>query len=272
MPPWTYPHVLWWVPAAVHPLEGKHAGLRPHQPPLNAFKVYTRWGGPGGHRQHLRPEIRAKEGRRGWGFHTHEKMRLQGVRSLFARGGYLPAVAPAQWRDKDEELYMPVEHAAYLAKPDIVWYSLQSKHKKVPLSQHRVALWRPAVEAPLELPKRRWGQRQNYVSDRTLPPDRSPRLHPDPSPGQRDAGQGRRGPDLPQLLSMEWPDGVDAWGGTRSAQCPALPWKLSSTGSRVEASRSSVVATRDSRPLSPEKCPTTGSARLHSNLLTTMKR
>ena len=33
---------------------------------------------------------------------------------------YLPAVAPAQWRDKDEELYMPVEHAAYLAKPDIV--------------------------------------------------------------------------------------------------------------------------------------------------------
>ena len=29
---------------------------------------------------------------------------------------YLPAVAPAQWRDKDEELYMPVEHAAYLAK------------------------------------------------------------------------------------------------------------------------------------------------------------
>ena len=31
---------------------------------------------------------------------------------------YLPAVAPAQWRDKDEELCMPMEHAAYLAKPD----------------------------------------------------------------------------------------------------------------------------------------------------------
>ena len=44
------------------------------------------------------------------------KMRLQGVHSLFAREEYLPAVAPAQWRDK--ELYMPVEHAAYLAKPD----------------------------------------------------------------------------------------------------------------------------------------------------------
>ena len=31
---------------------------------------------------------------------------------------YLPAVAPAQWRDKDEELHMPMEQAAYLAKPD----------------------------------------------------------------------------------------------------------------------------------------------------------
>ena len=53
---------------------------------------------------------------------------------------------------------------------------------------------------------------------------------------------------------------------------PAPPWKLSSTGSRVEASRSSAVPTRDSRPLSPEKCPTTGFARLHNNLPTTTKR
>ena len=36
--------------------------------------------------------------------------------------------------------------------------------------------------------------------------------------------------------------------GTRSTQCPAPTWKLSSTGSRVEASRSSAMATRDSRP------------------------
>ena len=64
-PPGTYPHVLWWVSAPVYPLEGKYVGLRPHQPPLNAFKVYTGWGGPGGHRQHLRPEIRTKEAWRG---------------------------------------------------------------------------------------------------------------------------------------------------------------------------------------------------------------
>ena len=44
-----------------------------------------------------------------------KKMRLH---SRFAREECLSAVAPAQWRDKDEELYMPVEHAAYLAKPD----------------------------------------------------------------------------------------------------------------------------------------------------------
>ena len=71
-------------------------------------------------------------------------MRLQGVHSLFAREEYLPAVAPAQWRDK--ELYMPVEHAAYLAKPDY-WVC---KHKKDlststaprhddPLSRHRLS-------------------------------------------------------------------------------------------------------------------------------------
>ena len=92
---------------------------------------------------------------------------------------HLPLVAPAQWRDKDEELYMPVEHAAYLAKPDYI------------------APRRPSVEVPFELPKRRRGERQNHASDRALPPEKFPCLHPDPSPGQRDAGPGRPGPDLP---------------------------------------------------------------------------
>ena len=66
---------------------------------------------------------------------------------------HLHAVAPARWRDKDEELYMPVEQAAYLAKP---YYKTSKKN----LSQHRAAPRRPAVEVPLELPKRRRGQRQ----------------------------------------------------------------------------------------------------------------
>ncbi|MEW8688745.1 MAG: hypothetical protein AB2556_23255, partial [Candidatus Thiodiazotropha sp.] len=30
---------------------------------------------------------------------------------------FLPPVAPAQWRDKGEKLYMPQEHAAYLSEP-----------------------------------------------------------------------------------------------------------------------------------------------------------
>ena len=29
-------------------------------------------------------------------------------------------IAPAQWRDKGEQLYMPMEHAAYLAKPEYI--------------------------------------------------------------------------------------------------------------------------------------------------------
>ena len=52
---------------------------------------------------------------------------------------YFPAVAPAQWRDKDEELYMPIEHAVYLAKPDY-------KAAKKDLSPN-TAPRRPAVEA-----------------------------------------------------------------------------------------------------------------------------
>ena len=32
----------------------------------------------------------------------------------------LSAVAPGQWRDKGEELYMPMDHAAFFAKPDYI--------------------------------------------------------------------------------------------------------------------------------------------------------
>ena len=93
-------------------------------------------------------------------------MQLQGVRSLFAREEYLLAVAPAQRPDKDEELYMPVEHAAYLSKPDDIVFKANTKG---PLSQHRAA-----VEAPLGLPKRRRGQRLNHARNRALPSEKSP--------------------------------------------------------------------------------------------------
>ena len=68
------------------------------------------------------------------------KMRL---RSLFATEEYLPAIAPAQWRDKDDELYMPVEHAAYLAKPDYIANTKKSlspapRHDDT-LSRHRLS-------------------------------------------------------------------------------------------------------------------------------------
>ena len=55
---------------------------------------------------------------------------------------------------------------------------------------------------------------------------------------------------------------------TRSAQCPAPLCKPSSTGSRDGESRVSAVAIRGSRPSSPEKCHTTGSA----GMLTITKR
>ena len=58
---------------------------------------------------------------------------------------YLPLVAPAQWRDKDEELYMPAEHAAYLAKPDYIANTKEDLSPSTaprhddPLSRHRLS-------------------------------------------------------------------------------------------------------------------------------------
>ena len=101
---------------------------------------------------------------------------------------YLPPVAPAQWQGRES-----LHAHGTCSLPRQAWLDL---FWKGPHSQHRAAPRWPAVEAPLDLPKRRRGLRQNHASDRALPCQKSPRLHPDPSPGQRDAGQGRSGPDL----------------------------------------------------------------------------
>ena len=73
-------------------------------------------------------------------------MRLQRVMCVPCLLGeeYLPAVAPAQWRDKDEEHYISVEHAAYLAKPEYkaaikdLSPSTAPRHDD-PLSRHRLS-------------------------------------------------------------------------------------------------------------------------------------
>ena len=98
---------------------------------------------------------------------------------------------------------MPMEHAAYLAKLDYIAStkkdlspSTAPRHDD-PLSRHRLSYLSGGGGGGGGL------QRQNHASDRALPPEQSPCLHPDPSPGQRDAGPGRPGPDLPQLLPLE---------------------------------------------------------------------
>ena len=59
------------------------------------------------------------------------------------REEYLPAVAPGQWRDKGEELNMPMEHATYIAKPNYIAHtyftpSTAPRHDD-PLSRHRLS-------------------------------------------------------------------------------------------------------------------------------------
>ena len=209
------------------------------------------------------------------GFIPMKKMRL---RFLFAPEEYLPAIAPAQWRDKDEKLYMPVEHAAYLAKPDYIANtkkdlspSTAPRHDD-PLSRHRLSYLSGGGGS---------GKTTRAIE---LLLQRNPLVF---TPTHRLAKEMRaRGVQAQTCHSFFRWSGQTEWMPDRMGQkfiprviiwdevctVPAPPWKLSSTGSRVEASRSSAVATRDSRPLSPEKCPTTGFARLHSNLPTTMKR
>ena len=57
---------------------------------------------------------------------------------------YLPPVAPDQWRDKGEQIFMPKEHAAYFARPDSLRSnrtlppSTAPRHDD-PLSRHRLS-------------------------------------------------------------------------------------------------------------------------------------
>ena len=111
--------------------------------------------------------------------------------------------SPVAWQGR-EPLHADGTHSL----PRQAW--LQS-NKKGPYSQRCAAPWRSPDPTSAELPKWWRGQWQNHASDQALPYQKPPRLHPDPSPGQRDAGQGRPGSDLSQLLPLERPNGLDAW-------------------------------------------------------------
>ena len=103
---------------------------------------------------------------------------------------------------------MSVEHADYLAKPDYIVCKANTKNVLSPstalrrddsLSRHRLSYLSGGGGSGKTTPEiELFRQRDPLV------------FTPDPSPGQGDAGQGRPGPDRPQLLLLEWPDGVDA--------------------------------------------------------------
>ena len=124
------------------------------------------------------------------------------------------------------------------------------------------------------------GQRQNHASDRALPYQKPPSSSPRPIAWPKKCGPGASRPRPITASSAgaakrtgrlkRWDRNLfPVWSSeTRSAQCPAPLCKPSSTGSRDGESRASAVAIRGSRPSSPEKCHTTGSA----GMLTIMKR
>ena len=86
---WSHPHLLRWLSTTVCPFEDLDAGLRPHQPPLYAFKVWTQRGRPSGSRFHLCKENSALQARGGQG--------LQASRGAPRRE--LPHLSHLPWQD-----------------------------------------------------------------------------------------------------------------------------------------------------------------------------
>ncbi|MEW8688325.1 MAG: hypothetical protein AB2556_21140, partial [Candidatus Thiodiazotropha sp.] len=107
-------------------------------------------------------------------------------------------IAPAQWRDKGEQLYMPLWHAVYLPDPEYV-----SQIKNVPDSTA------PGYDDSLtrhQLSYLNGGGGSGKTTRAIKLFCQKKTLHPNPSPSQRDAGQRGQGPNLPLVLPLEWPD------------------------------------------------------------------
>ena len=130
--------------------------------------------------------------------------------------------------------------------------SLTTSVLKGPHSQHRAATRRSPNPTSAELPKRRRGQRQNHASDRALPYQKPPRLHPD----HRLAKEMRvRGVQAQTYHSCFRWSGQTDWTPERMGQ-KFVP--------RVIIWDVQVICCGDQGqpPQSPEKCHTTGSASL----------
>ena len=147
---------------------------------------------------------------------------------------------------------MPIDHAAYLAKPDYV-----SSTKGLPLRSA------PRHDDPLSRHSLSYLNAGGGSSKTTRANELFARgillSLLQPTVWRKKCGLRASRPRLSQLLPLEWPDRVDARkdGVEVHFTCDHLGrglhsapphWKTSSTGSRVEASKSSAVATRGSRP------------------------
>ena len=208
---WSHPHLLRWLSTTVCPFEGLDAGLCPH---LNLLSMLSRFEPDEAVRVatdsiYVKKTALCKlEGVGAYKPHeVHPKGYCRICLTCHDKATPRPpqdGIAPAQWRDKGKSLFMPMEHAAYLAKPEYKATKKDLTPSTAPRHDN------PQIPTSAELPKQWRGQWQNHASDRALPYQKPPHLHPDPSSGQRDAGQGRPGPDLSQLLPLEQPNRLDA--------------------------------------------------------------
>ena len=265
MSSWSYPHILLRLPAPVHSPSGKRARLRPYQSHLDAFEIHTRRG------CQVAMDISMSRKRRSINSRESKRMWLPGsavAGSPFASPARSMCRAtpgrpwPVAWQRRADLL---AQGACGLSPRA----GIQTNKKRTSLSAPRRATtircrgigFHTSMAA---------GLRQDHASDRALAPEESPRLHSDPSPGERNADPGRPGPDYHSFVRWSGKrmdarkDGAGSFpgwsSGTRYTRYPVPRWRSSLTGWRVAASRSSAVVTTGSHRQSPEKCHTSGSA------------
>ena len=178
---------------------------------------------------------------------------------------FLPPVAPAQWRDKGESIFMPMEHAAYLAKPDCtatkkdLIASTAPRHGD-PLSRQRLSYLNGGggsgkTTRVIELFRTRnplvFTQTHRLAKKMQARGVQAQTYHS----FFRWSGQTKW---TPERMGRKFIPRVIIWDKVCTVPRPSLETFLDWLEGR--ASRSPAAATRGSCTQSPEKCHTTGSA------------
>ncbi|MEW8689192.1 MAG: hypothetical protein AB2556_25500, partial [Candidatus Thiodiazotropha sp.] len=98
------------------------------------------------------------------------------------------------------KLYMPQEHAAYLAEPAFMCCKATAKRDLPPITAPRYD--DPLIGHQLSYLNGGGGSGKTTRAIELFHQKKTACLHPNPSPSQRDVGQRCKGPNLPLVLPL----------------------------------------------------------------------